>query len=618
MAGGSLSRPGAPADNAPVPPRAEPQPAQSGRERRLRPSLGLGLALVPAIAIVFVAFVIPIARLIFDSLAMDGQLSGENYAHLVTTPTFGRVVWRTLYTSILVTLVSAAIGYPLAYTLWRLPGRFAAPLLIVVTIPYFTSILIRSYAWVVILGTEGLVNTLLTQLGLAAEPLRLVHNEIGLYVGMVQIQLPVFVLPAYAVMRQIDPATLRAARSLGASPASTFWHVFRPLSMPGAAAGVSLVFVTSLGFYVTPLLLGGAGDYLIAQSIDARVSRLQDFGAGAAQATVLLLAVLTLMYLLRRSLGLATVAATMERPLAQPVASGGWRLLPRRRGPQLRSWRRLVRIRASTARVLEAIANAARWPVLALVSASALVYLAAPLVVVFFLAFSDAPYLTFPPPGYSLRWFAAYLSDTQWINSTVFSLAVGVSSAAIATVVGTMAAFPLVRSRLVGSDIARLLFMAPLIVPTMIVAVGAFFVLIPFRLIGNPMAFVLVYAALGIPYAVVVMTAMLQSFDRSLEQAASSLGAGPLRVARSITLRLLRPGMAAAFLFAFLVGFDDVVIAMYLGGPDSVTLPIRMWQDIRLEISPKIAAVGVLFFSVTIAAMAASSFGLRRARGGAK
>ncbi len=558
--------------------------------------LSQAAALLPAGAVLAVGYVFPLARLLLTTFWVDGDLSLKRYLWLMDTPVFVTVVGRTFWTSAAVTCLCVVLGYPLAYTLSRLPARLSHPLLLVVTVPFFTSVLIRSYAWVAILGNNGLVNRLLLLAGIVDEPLRLVHNSVGALIGMTQVQLPLMVLPLYSVMRMIDRSLVLAAQSLGAPPARAFWHVFVPLARPGLVAGASLVFVTSLGFFVTPALLGGPGEYMIAQAIEVRVTTLADFGGATAQASVLLMIVIGMMWALRSPLGLS-LRLPGEGP-SLPRSTTRLRCLVTAPAapvvPLLHCAASLrAPVRSATDKIVELV-SALRTPMLGLISGTALVFLTLPLAVVVPLAFSNSPYLAFPPPGYSLRWFDGYLHDAAWLISTLFSFGIATLSAALATILGTLATFPIVRSRTTGSALFYLVGVSPLIVPHIVIAVALFFLFAPAGLVGSPMAFVLAYIVLGFPYVLVVMTSALQRFDRSLEYAAASLGAPPLRVACSITLPLLRPAVGSAYVFAFLAAFDDLVVALFLSAPGSVTLPVRMWEDIRLEISPKIAAVSVL------------------------
>lgn len=565
------------------------------------------LVALPAALVVATLFLFPLARMIWDSLLVAGRVSGERYAALLQSEVFWRIVWRTLEISAIVSLLCLILGYPLAYALCRLRPRVAALLLLVVLIPYFTNTLIRTYAWIVVLADNGLVNELLIRLGVLEQPMRLAFSEVGALIGLVQIELPLMVLPLYSVMRGIDRSLVRAAQSLGASPALAFWHVFRPLSGPGVAAGASLVFVTMLGVFVTPALLGAPGQYFLAQSIEVRVNGLSDFGGGAAQATVLLVIVLVLGFVLRRPLGLALPGADAPATVETRVGTASARRERRLR----RALHWPAALLAPPVAIVAAVATAVRRPLLAFVTVVVLSYLALPMFVVVMLAFSAGSYLGFPPPGFSLRWFGNYLGDPLWTDATWFSLFVATVSAAVATALGTLAAFPLVRSRVRGLGAAQVLFLSPLVLPQMVFALALFFVVAPLGLIGTPLPFVAAYVVLGLPYALVVMTAVLRRFDRSLEQAAASLGASATRTLFSITLPLVWPGVASAFIFAFLAAFDDLIIAIFMSAPGATTLPMLMWTDIHFNITPRIAAVGVLFLLVTVAAVALASIGRR-------
>lgn len=575
------------------------------RAPRARPQF---FAFVPALVLLSVAYLVPIGRLVVDSFLVNGSLSVERYAELLSTPVFGSVVWRTLGTSALVTALCLALGYPFAYAIHRLPARWLAIALLVVTIPFFTSTLIRSYAWVAILGNNGVLNQSLIAAGVIETPLRLVHNHVGVVIGMVQVQLPLMILPLVSVMRRFDSSLRQAAESLGASRAEAFWHVFLPLSMPGIAAGVTLVFVVTLGFYVTPALLGGPGEYLVAQSIETRVSNILDFGAAAAQSTVLLAVVLAIVFAFRRNLGL-----TLEADAAFPARLAS--------STRFAARVRLAGLGRSTSGLRERLLSIGlvalertRGFGLGLAVVVVSVYLVVPMIVVVLLAFSDGAYLSFPPPGYSLRWFEGYFSDERWLGSTVFSLGVAASAALTATLTGVAAAFALARgrNRLVGP--LHLLTVSPLVIPHIIVGVAAFFLLAPLGLVGNPLSFIATYAVLGLPYVVITTVAVLRRFDPSLEQAAASLGAPPLRVVWSVTLPIIRAGIASGFVFAFLIAFDDLVVALFLSAPGAVTLPIRMWEDVRFEITPRIAAVGTLFLAITAGAIVASTVRAPRRR----
>ncbi|HEY3407282.1 MAG TPA: ABC transporter permease, partial [Propionicimonas sp.] len=196
---------------------------------------------------------------------------------------------NTFYIATVSTIACLLIGYPYAYLMAIVPQRVAGMLLIAVLVPFWSSLLVRTFAWEVILRDTGLVNSVLRALGLITEPLPLIRNTFSVIVGMTQILLPFMVLPLYTVMQRIDPELTRAAANLGAPPFSAFRRVFLPLSFPGIAAGALLVFVLALGFYITPTILGSPRETMISRFIADQVQQRLNWGLATAMAVVLMI-----------------------------------------------------------------------------------------------------------------------------------------------------------------------------------------------------------------------------------------------------------------------------------------------------------------------------------------
>jgi putative spermidine/putrescine transport system permease protein len=261
------------------------------------------LPLAPALVFLGVFFVYPLVRMIALSFdAREGPFA--YYAAIVSSPVYMTVLALTFKMALGVTLCCVLLGVPTAYLLANLQGTWRNVLLVAVALPFLTSILIRTYAWMAILGRHGVVNRFLQSTGLTDEPLRLMHNELGVYVGMVHVLLPFMILPVYSVMSAIDRRLLRAAESLGASPRRALVTVLLPLALPGIASGALLVFLIAIGFYITPALLGGPKQVMISNLIEIQVIELLNWGFGAALAFVLLAATVVLMVLFDRFLGL--------------------------------------------------------------------------------------------------------------------------------------------------------------------------------------------------------------------------------------------------------------------------------------------------------------------------
>jgi putative spermidine/putrescine transport system permease protein len=186
-----------------------------------------------------------------------------------------------------VTLICLLLGYPMAYTIANASERMRRLLIFTVLVPFWGSILVRTFAWMVLLQKRGLINKLLLDLNIIAEPLTLIYNRTSVLIGMVHILLPFMILPLYAVLARIDPSYAKAAASLGASPVWGFLRVYLPLSLPGVISGTVLVFVMGLGYYITPALLGGPGELMIAQLIEMQVADFGNWGLAGALAVIL-------------------------------------------------------------------------------------------------------------------------------------------------------------------------------------------------------------------------------------------------------------------------------------------------------------------------------------------
>jgi putative spermidine/putrescine transport system permease protein len=228
-----------------------------------------------------------------------------------------------------------------------------------------------------------------------------------------------------------------------------------------------------------------------------------------------------------------------------------------------------------------------------------LLFLALPIVIVALLSFSSASYLTFPPPAFGVRWYAAYLGSREWLASTWLSLAVGACVVVLSTTLGTLAALGLTRLPPTMRALSAALIVSPLIVPGIIAAIGIYYAYSRYRLVGTPIGLVLAHTCLAVPFVVTSVSASLAGFDRRLEQAALSLGATPWGTFHQVTLPLILPGVLVGALFAFITSFDELIVALFLSGSGAVTLPRRMWDDLRFAIDPTIAAVSTLTIVLT-------------------
>ena len=282
-------------------------------EDRPRPRLrGLAanrwsLLVLPAVVFLVVFFLAPLVLMSIRSVTDPVGAGLSNYERFFTQEAYIHVLTNTFWIAFVSTVTCLVIGYPFAYLMTVVPGRVAGLLLIAVLLPFWSSLLVRTFAWQVILRDTGIINTFLIHLGLISEPMTLIRTTGGVILGMSHILLPFMVLPIYAVMRRIDPEYGRAAANLGAPPVSAFLRIVLPLSLPGVVAGSLLVFVLALGFYITPALLGGLRDQMISQVIVQQVQQRLDWGFGTAMSVLLMVITLVILFIASRAIRLRDV-----------------------------------------------------------------------------------------------------------------------------------------------------------------------------------------------------------------------------------------------------------------------------------------------------------------------
>jgi len=252
--------------------------------------------------------------------------------------------------------------------------------------------------------------------------------------------------------------------------------------------------------------------------------------------------------------------------------------------------------------------------VLGLFSCTILAILIAPILIIFMVSFTPGQMLQFPPPGFSLRWYAAYFSDPLWMKATRLSFFVASLTAIAALIIGFAISIALVRYRFAGKTALRMLVMSPLILPKIIIAVGLYFLYVRLRILGTVGALVAAHCIIAVPYVVMIVSASLYGFDRRLEWAARSLGASPLKAVWLITLPNLRPAILGGGLFAFVASFDDIILSLFLTRLTEPTLPRQIWVNVQQTIDPTIAAVSTFMTGISVLGLWLVALAQRRAK----
>ncbi|MCK1554633.1 ABC transporter permease subunit, partial [Bradyrhizobium sp. 177] len=496
--------------------------------------------------------------------------------------------------SVVATATCLILAYPTAYLIVAASTRVRMVLIVLVFIPYLTSLLARTYAWVVILGDRGLINALLIESGLITSPLPLIYNRMAVYIGMVHIMLPLMILPLISVMQRIDRSLTAAACSMGARPFAAFWRVFVPLTLPGVRSGGVLVFVLCLGFYITPQALGGLRDAMLSTFIADQVASALNVGAIAASAFILLSIAIAVVSMFGLDIAGKHAFAGQRNSRSRPplVIGTATRYLSESFiGYRSRLWKaKLYRARGES-----------RWRNATGVLFVALImfYLLFPSLVVIIMSFGAGSVLEFPPSSLSLRWYRSFFDDLSWSGTAWNSVQIGVVVAILSTIAGTLAACGLSRSSPQVRSSLTMAILAPITFPVIIVGVATYLGLAKVGLIGTKTGLILAHSIGSIAFVTVIVSAALVNIDRRLEQAAMSMRAGPLRTFTRVTLPLIRPAILGGAVFAFIHSFDEVVLSSLVGGSIR-TLPLRMWESMRNEMDPTIAAVTSLLMVLPV------------------
>lgn len=532
----------------------------------------------------------------FTWIAQAAFEDGYLWSRLISDRGSRDVLVRTAVISAQTTVICAVVGYFFAAAMRAASPAVRALLVAIVTLPFLTSYLVRTYGWMILLGSNGPINEGLEKVLGPDAALDLLYNRAGVLIGMVHVLLPLFVLPLYSVWSRVPSRLELASQSLGAGRVETFLRISLPLSVPGAAAGALLVFVSAAGFFIAPALLGGQSDRMVAQAINDDIENFVDLEAAAVMSVAVVLVVALLLVAFRLWYPLESLILPDETPSSS--------LTMKRRGPW-RLGRSKYRMSSARVRLMRHLDRLPWTTVRNVVVAATVVFLLAPLAILFPVAFSGDSYLQFPPESYSLHWFEKVAADPEWRSAAANSLVTGAIAILVTLVVGVPLSFFLARAKGFRRTKALLtvMILLPVLVPIVVTALGMFNWFLELQVIGRLWSLSFAHAALGLPFLSLVVASALRDFDTKAEDAARSLGAKPSRALWNVTLPLISAAIASGCLFAFLQSFDELLIAMAVTTPETQTLPVKMWNGANEELSPALAAASVLMLTVTVLAL---------------
>lgn len=554
--------------------------------------------ILPGLVVLAVAYFLPLATVV-PRLWEDGGLALSQ----AFSPLYLRVAWTTLVISVITTVITLIVSFPLSWMVSRAAGTRRLLLILLVLVPFLTSVLVRTFSWVVTLGREGLVNSALRAVGLTREPLEMLFSTGAVVVALVHVTIPLMVFSLVTVMQRIDARTLLVAQSLGASPTTAFFRVVVPLTIPGIRSGAVLVFLYSMASFIAPAVLGGTDQTMIAQVIQSQIESGYNWSLAASLGLVLAIIAIAVVGLI----GLVARLATPHLHARRRPGPG-----PDRTGLSTDTLRTSISTRhvipPGARRAVRAVGAVLRRFYIPLIT----LFLLLPLVVLVPVAFTSDNTIIFPPSGYSFRWFESVLTSPEWMGAAATSLRIGTVVAVAATVLAVLLVLGLGRKRNPLTGTIESLVMAPLSIPAVVFALGAYLAYTQvfiwtnrsLRLTDNEVGIIIAHIALVLPFAFLLVSASYTGVDERLERAAASLGASPRRVLARITLPLMAPGLFASLVLCFLQSFDESVVSLFLSGLNVSTLPRLLWNGIRFGTSPDVAVVSVLLLLITCVAVA--------------
>ncbi|GGK47638.1 ABC transporter permease subunit [Salinarimonas ramus] len=560
--------------------RAVSSPARPARRRRaptalLLAPMGLWLA---------IGFAAPMLTVTLLSLQAETGVfapvslvpSPAQFAAVLGDVYYLGILFQTLWTGLATAFLSAVLGLPLALWLASLPARWQPLGVALVLIPLLTNVVVRSIGFILFMASNGPLASL--------TGIDILFTRAAVIVALTQVFMPFLVMALFDALSTRDARIDEAASSLGATPTDRFWHVTLPIALPALRAGVTIVFLLSATAYVSATLIGGGKVWVIGRLVYEEALLIQNYPLASALALVLLAACLAVTWLL--NVVFARMTPWLQPQERRASTAGPGVTLP----PRLR-------------RALRAVAPTVRFALLAM----ALFLLVGPLVFVAVNSVNDVPQATAAAwRGFTLRWYVQIFSEgSNYIDAAILSAQLAGISATCAVLVALPASFALVRRRSRAVTVAGGLYLLPLALPGIALALGVLRLLQWFYAIPPFLGLVVVHVVLVAPFTLVMLRAAVDSLDIRLEEAAASLGARPMRSFVLVVVPALAPALFASGVIAFLVSFGEVTVTAFLTTARMLTLPVRIYADVQFDVEPTVNVISVLTIVMTVLALAA-------------
>lgn len=544
----------------------------------------LPLGALPLVLFYAAILLAPIALLVLYSFfepsffAVIEVLTVQNYRLILTTTLYSTILLKTLGVSFVVACIIVAVGYAMAYAITFRLGKWGPRVLVLVMASLLSSYIVRLYALTTILGTNGLLNQALLDLGLISEPLSfLLYGYFAIIITLVYVYLPIAVLPIYAGLQGIDRRLVEASRDLGEGPLRTFLRITLPLSMRGIRTAFAFSFILASADYVAPRMVGGLSGQMIGAVIADQFGGASNYPLGAALAVCM---VIGFAIVLAAMLGLEALA------------------------------RKLVRLRPRGARPMLRLPSV---PLPQTITFVALVFLFSPLLTVIVFSFNGARNPGLPFQGVTLDWYGELLHSPDFGRVLTTSLIIGACTVLAGLAIGVPAALVLARRKFALRRALEILALGPVAMPGVVIGVALLnsFVYVGIRLgVGTTIA---AHTLLVTPFIVLVVRTRLEKMDRRIEEAARDLGSSAARAFRTVTLPILAPALLGAGILAAAISLDELLVTNFTIGVRA-TVPVWIASQMRAGLTPALNAVAVLMLvgSLGLISLAAATSRMRK------
>ena len=516
-------------------------------------------------------FLVPLGTIVYTSLQSGGLLLGgfrftwefSNYAEALSQN--GEFFARSLQYSAIVTVIAILVSYPMTYWIAFHGGRWKTPLLFLILAPFFVSFVIRTVQWGFLLGDQGLILGTLKDLGLLPGDFHVLATPGAVIAGITYNFLPFAALPLYASLDRIDKRHVEAAKDLYASRWQAFRTVVFPLSLPGIVAAAILTFVPAAGDFINADVLGGPGTSMIGNVIVSKFLSQADYPEAAALSVILMIMMLVLATLYARALGSEEATAELA-----PMFKGGAPVARHKRATRF---------------------------ILPVYTIAVITYLSSPILVMILYGFNNVPNDRQSSKffGFTLQWYANLFAEKGLTEALITSLWIAPVSALIATLLGTFMGLALGRYRFLGQQATNFVILLAIAVPEIVFGASLLSLFVAVQAPLGPWSILVSHIGFSIAFVAITVRARVQGLDRSLEDSAQDLFAGPVSAFLRITLPLILPGILAGFLLAFVLSLDDFVITSFVRGQTN-TFPIWVFGASRIGVPPQVNVMGTLLF----------------------